>query len=156
MKFTLIISIIFTMLLTNSIVMNAQSPNKMSYQAVIRDGNGELISNHEVRTKISLIKGSPNGIKVYSEIHLTTTNVNGLASFVIGNGSNVIGDIATINWEQGPYFIKTETDPTGGTSFSISGTSELLSVPFAMYAANGGNQDQPVQKEIKETKGIKV
>src|SRR6188768_4086539 len=122
MKYTLSISILFTMLLTNSIVVNAQSPNKMSYQAVIRNGDGELISNHEVRTKVSLLKGSPNGTKVYSEIHLITTNANGLISFVIGNGTSVSGDIAIIDWEQGPYFIKTETDPAGGTSFSISGT----------------------------------
>ncbi|MEP6793826.1 MAG: hypothetical protein ABJB16_05830 [Saprospiraceae bacterium] len=133
----------------------AQSPNKMSYQAVIRNGSGELISNHEVRTKVSILKDSPNGTKVYSEIHLSTTNANGLTSFVIGNGTSVSGDIAIINWEQGPYFIKTETDPVGGTSFSISGTSELLSVPFALFAANGGTQGPRGLQGDKGDKGDK-
>jgi hypothetical protein len=83
MKITLNISILFTLLFVNSIVVQAQSPNKMSYQAVIRNGDGELIANHEVRTKISLLKGSPNGTKVYSEIHLSTTNANGLVWSVL-------------------------------------------------------------------------
>ncbi|MEO5906929.1 MAG: hypothetical protein ABIQ11_09395, partial [Saprospiraceae bacterium] len=138
MKISLSFTILFVVLFANSFDVIAQSPHKMSYQAVIRNGDGELISNHEVRTKVSLLKGSPTGTKVYSEIHLMTTNMNGLVSFVIGNGTSVSGDLALINWEQGPYFIKTETDPTGGSTFSISGTSELLSVPFALYAANGG------------------
>lgn len=154
MKSPLSFSILLILLLANSFDVMAQSPNKMSYQAVIRNGDGALISNHDVRTKVSLLKGSPNGTKVYSEIHLMTSNINGLVSFVIGSGTSVIGDIALIDWAQGPYFIKTETDPTGGTTFSISGTSELLSVPFALYAANGGTPGPTGPKGDKGDKGL--
>lgn len=116
----------------------AQSPTKMSYQAVIRDAANNLIVNHAVRTKVSLLSGSPAGTKVYSEIQQSTTNANGLVTFVIGEGTGVTGDMNTINWALGPFYIKTETDPTGGTNYTITGTSQLLSVPFALYAANGG------------------
>ncbi|HZV43855.1 MAG TPA: hypothetical protein VFF90_05235, partial [Saprospiraceae bacterium] len=118
--------------------LEAQSPLKMSYQSVIRDGAGDLVVNHSVRTKISILKGSANGTVVYSESHSITTNTNGLATLTIGAGTVNSGSISAINWAQGPYFIKTETDPTGGINYTIIGTSELLSVPYALYSANGG------------------
>ena len=118
--------------------LEAQSPLKMSYQSVIRDGAGDLVVNHSVRTKISILKGSANGTVVYSESHSITTNTNGLATLTIGAGTVNSGSISGINWAQGPYFIKTETDPTGGINYTIIGTSELLSVPYALYSANGG------------------
>jgi hypothetical protein len=116
----------------------AQSPFKMSYQSVVRDGTGDLVVNHSVRTKISILKGSANGTVVYSETHTIVTNANGLATLTIGSGTVNSGSISGINWAQGPYFIKSETDPTGGINYTIVGTSELLSVPYALYAANGG------------------
>lgn len=118
--------------------VSAQSPNKMSYQAVIRDGSNNLVVNHAVRTKISILKGSSSGSIVYSETHNVTTNANGLATMTIGGGTVNSGNIATIDWSQGPYFIKSETDPTGGINYTIIGSSELLSVPYALYSANGG------------------
>jgi uncharacterized protein (TIGR02145 family) len=54
----------------------------------------------------------------------------------LGNGLPLTGTIAGIDWSQGPYFVKTECDPTGGTSYSVTGTSQLLSVPYALFAAN--------------------
>ena len=118
--------------------MSAQSPNKMSYQAVIRDGSNNLVVNHAVRTKITILKGSSSGTSVYSETHNVTTNANGLATMTIGGGTVNSGNMATIDWSQGPYFIKSETDPTGGINYTIIGSSELLSVPYALYSANGG------------------
>ena len=89
-----------------------------------------------VGMKISLLQGSENGTVAYTETHTPTANDNGLVSVAIGAGTKVSGDFATIDWAKGPYFVKTETDPTGGTSYSLTSVSQLLSVPYALYAAN--------------------
>ena len=112
----------------------AQAPQKMSYQAVIRDINGALVNSTAVGMKISIIQAS---FTVYSETQLVSTNANGLVSLEIGSGTVVLGSFATIDWANGPYFIKTQTDPTGGTNYTITGTSELMSVPYALFSANG-------------------
>ena len=113
----------------------AQAPQKMSYQAVIRNTSGSLVSSSSVGMKISILQGTLAGTVVYAETQLVSTNANGLVSLEIGSGTVVLGSFATIDWANGPYFIKTETDPTGGTNYTISGTSELLSVPYALYTS---------------------
>lgn len=114
----------------------AQVPQKMSYQSVIRKTDGSLVVNTSVGIKISILQGSAGGTAVYVETQTTTTNANGLATLAIGGGTPVTGTFAGINWASGTYFIKTETDPTGGTNYTISGTSQLLSVPYALYAGS--------------------
>lgn len=113
---------------------SAQSPEKMSYQAVIRNSSDALLTNKTVGMQISILQGSASGLAVYVENQAPTTNINGLVSIEIGDGTVISGAFATIDWANGPYFIKTETDPTGGTSYTITGTSQLLSVPYAMHA----------------------
>jgi len=127
-------TIIIAILLTTSIL--AQSPEKMSYQAVIRNSSDELVTNQTVGMQISILQGSANGTPVYVETQTPTTNTNGLVSIEIGstNATIVSGDFSTIDWANSSYFIKTETDPTGGTSYTITGTSQLLSVPYALHA----------------------
>ena len=117
----------------------AQAPQKMSYQAVIRDAGGTLVQSHAVGMRIQILQTSEFGAAVYVETHATSTNANGLVTLEIGSGNVVLGTFAGINWAAGPYFIKTETDPTGGTSYSIMGTSQLLSVPYALYAKTADN-----------------
>ncbi len=112
----------------------AQAPQKMSYQAVIRNAANTLVANSLVKIKVSILQSTPTGTVVYSETHTVWTNVNGLVTLEIGTEVPQIGDFPTINWANGPYFIKTETDPSGGTNFTISGTSQLLSVPYALFA----------------------
>lgn len=112
----------------------AQAPEKMSYQAVIRDAGNILVMNHAVGMQISILQGSATGTAVYVETQIPTTNDNGLVSIEIGGGSLVSGDFSTIDWSTGPYFIKTETDPAGGAIYSITGTSKLMSVPYALHA----------------------
>ena len=114
-----------------------QAPQKMSYQAVIRDASNVLVTSTAVGMQISILQGTSTGSSVYVEKQVPTTNTNGLVSLEIGTGAVVSGNFATINWAAGPYFIKTETDPTGGTSYTITGTSQLSSVPYALYAASG-------------------
>jgi hypothetical protein len=118
-------SILVAILLTASVW--AQSPQKMSYQAVVRNSNNSLVTTAQIRMRISILSGSATGTSVYSEVQTTTTNSNGLVSLEIGGGTG----FSTINWMNGSYFIKTETDPTGGTNYTITGVSQLLSVPYA-------------------------
>lgn len=132
---TKIYSIVAGLLLTASVF--AQAPQKMSYQAVIRDNNNALITSKSVGMRISIIQGSVFGAAVYVETQTPSTNANGLVSLEIGTGTVITGTFASINWAAGPYFIKTETDPTGGTAYTISGTNELMSVPYALFSANG-------------------
>jgi len=113
----------------------AQNPQKMSYQAVISDAAGHLVTT-QVGMQISILQGSDVGTVVYSETQTPTPNANGLVTIEIGNGNPVT--FATIDWSAGPYFIKTETDPAGGTDYSLTGTSQLLSVPFALYTKTAG------------------
>jgi hypothetical protein len=121
-------------------IVLAQAPQKMSYQSVIRKTDGSLVVNTSVGIKISILQGSASGTAVYVETQTTTTNANGLATLAIGDGTPVTGIFAGINWASGTYFIKTETDPTGGTNYTISGTSQLLSVPYALYAGSSQNK----------------
>ena len=113
-----------------------QAPQKMTYQAVIRDANNKLISLTNVNLRLSILQNNSNGKLVYSEMHYTVSNINGLINLQIGTGSNLFGKFAEIDWSKGPYFVKTETDSDGGFNFRITGTSELLSVPYALYALN--------------------
>ena len=129
----LIITLAF--LLINTSIF-AQAPQKMSYQAVIRNSSNALITSTPVGMQISILQGSSTGTAVYVETQTPSTNANGLASVEIGGGTVVSGNFSTINWANGPYFIKTETDPTGGTAYTITGTNELMSVPYALNAAN--------------------
>ena len=127
----------------------AQSPQSFSYQAVVRGANNVLVANKKVGIKISLLQGSEIGTAVYAEIHTPTSNENGLVSIAIGGGSIESGTFASVDWANGPYFVKTETDAAGGTNYSLTTTSQLLSVPYALYAGNS----QPGSKGEKGDSG---
>ncbi|MFD2551899.1 hypothetical protein ACFSQP_08730 [Bizionia sediminis] len=117
---------------------SAQAPDKMSYQAVVRDGAGALITNSPIGLQISVLQGSDTGASVYTETHTPVTNENGLITLEIGTGLVISGDFSTIDWSLNSYFVKTETDPTGGSNYTITGTSQLLSVPYALYSNAAG------------------
>jgi hypothetical protein len=120
------------LLLTDSV--NAQAPNKLSFQAVIRNSSNYLVISSPVGVRISLLQGSITSTALYVETHTATTSVNGLITLEIGGGKVVSGDMKNINWGLGESFLKVETDPSGGTNYSISSTSQLLSVPYALFA----------------------
>ena len=142
----------FTAILFTGILF-AQSPEKMSYQAVVRDASNKLVVNHQVGMLISIVQSSEDGKVVYTETQTPTTNANGLVSIKIGDGAGFV----SIDWANGPYFIKTETDPAGGTSYTITGVSQLLSVPYALYAKNSGSSIPGPQGEqgIQGEKGVR-
>ncbi len=129
-------TVIILLLLFICSILNAQSPQKISFQAVIRNASNTVISLRPIGIKISLLQGSALGKLVYAETQTVTTNFNGLISIQIGTGNVVYGSFSAIDWAIGPYFIKTETDPNGGNDYTIIGTSELLSVPYALFALN--------------------
>ena len=108
----------------------AQSPEAISYQAVVRNSSDQLVTNTQVGMQISILQGSADGTPVYAETQTPTTNANGLVTIEIGGGAG----FNTIDWSNGTYFIKTETDPSGGTDYTITGTSQLLSVPYALHS----------------------
>ncbi len=119
-------------------LVSAQAPEKMSYQAIMRNASGQLLANQNVAVRVSVLQGSAAGTAVYSERITGTTNVNGLVSLEIGSGTVLSGTFNTINWGGNSYYLKTETDPAGGTNYTITGTSQLLSVPYALYAKSAG------------------
>ena len=127
-----IYTILAALLLVSSIW--AQSPEKISYQAVIRNTDNELLNNQTIGIQISILQGTTDGSAVYGETHTPTTSSSGLISIKIGDGNTLTGTFENIDWTDGPYFIKTETDPEGGNNYTITGTSQLLSVPYALHA----------------------
>ena len=117
-----------------SVSASAQSPDKMSYQAVLRNIDGTLMKDQAVSIQISILQSSATGTTVYQEDHSPSTNLNGLVSLHIGTGNTTSGTFSAIDWSAGPYFLQTDIDPAGGTNYVISSTTELISVPFALYA----------------------
>ena len=112
----------------------AQSPEKLSYQAVVRNASDQLVINQAVGMQISILQGAANGSAVYVETQTPTSNANGLISIEIGGGVVQSGNFSGITWDSNIYFIKTEVDPAGGSTYTITGTSQLLSVPYALHA----------------------
>lgn len=112
----------------------SQSPTSFKYQAIARNSSGAIIANQNISFKISILKGSIGGTSVYTETHNATSNQFGLVNLEIGKGSVVSGTIAAIAWHTDSYFIQVEMDATGGTNYIVMGTSQLLSVPYALHA----------------------
>ncbi len=129
---------LFAMVISMAALL-AQSPQKMSYQAVVRNANNSLVTNQNVSVQITILQGSESGTPVYMETHTTQTNANGLMTVEVGNGTPVSGNFASINWGNGPFFLKSEIDPEGGFNYNIAGIQQLLSVPYALYASQAGN-----------------
>ena len=147
------VTFLVSMLITISVF--AQSPDKMSYQAVVRDGSDALVASAAVGMQISILQGSADGTAVYIETQAPASNANGLVSIEIGTGTTS-DDFTTIDWANGPYYLKTEIDPEGGTSYIITGTSELMSVSFALHATTAENGISPLQANAITANTAKV
>jgi uncharacterized protein (TIGR02145 family) len=120
------------------LISNAQPPQAFNYQTVVMD-NGNPVANTTVSFRISILKNNQNGNAVYIETQSPTTNEFGLVNLQIGNGTIVSGKMDSISWGTDKYYIKTEIDITGSTNYVFMGTSQLLSVPYALYAGKSGN-----------------
>ena len=113
----------------------SQAPQKINFQSILRNTNGEVVANKAVSLKISILSGSITGNSVYSETHIKTTDASGLISLQIGNGTVISGVFSAILWGNAAYFIKLEADFNGGSNYVLLGTQELMSVPYALYAS---------------------
>lgn len=133
----------FAALVLMANLIYAQAPDMFNYQAVARNSNGTIIPNQAIGIRFTIHDGSPSGTNVYQETQTQTTNSLGLFTAAIGGGTVVTGTIASVNWSSGSKYLEVEIDPTGGTTYTITGTSQLLSVPYALssgqWGANGNN-----------------
>lgn len=114
--------------------LHAQSPEKMSYQAIIRAQDNSLVLNSNISLNIIIHQSTASGKVVYQESHSVRSNNNGLVSLEIGTGTIITGNFSTIAWDKGPYFIETQVDVTGGSNYNIIGVTQLLSVPYALHS----------------------
>ncbi len=124
----------FLLCLIAAAMVNAQAPQAINSQAVLRDALGRLIANQPVSVRITIAQGSPTGTAAYMETHTVTTNDKGLYTITIGAGTPATGTFSTIDWGNGPYFITTDIDPAGGTNYTITTSQHFISVPYALFA----------------------
>ena len=124
--------------LCHAIITNAQVPNLFNYQAIARDGNGAVLANQSISIRFTVHDGSAAGAVVYQEKQSKSTNQFGLFTAEVGGGAVVSGTFTSIVWATGDKYLQVEIDPTAGTNFIDIGAAKLLSVPYALYAANGG------------------
>ena len=120
----------------------AQPPQRMTYQAIIRNSNNELVANQQIGIRVSILQDNINGGAVFMEKHTVTTNAYGLATIQIGTGTPLlVNTLAGIEWGKHNFFVKTEVDITGGTNYTIVGTQQLLTVPYSFYSESAHKVD---------------
>ena len=133
-------NILFLALLLLSTTSFGQAPDGINYQAVIRNLSGSLIANTTIAIRIQLKQTSASGTIVFQERHSVTTSAQGVVNLVIGQGTLLGGNFSTVNWATGPYFVSLGVSFTNGTNYLDYGSQQLMSVPYALYAKNAGNQ----------------
>ena len=137
-------SILFLFFSMIHVIGFGQAPDLISYQAIIRNSNNELVSNVSVGMRISILRGSAADVLLYQEEHSEKTNLNGLVYLNIGSGAPLFGTMSGIDWSKGPFYVKSETDPTGGKNYTLVVVSRLLSVPFSIYAKSAEKVTGPL------------
>ena len=117
-------------------ILNAQNgaPNRISLQSVIRNSSGVLQINSNIGVRLSILKGNQFGPSVYVESHSQKTNSNGLLSLFLGDGTVIFGKFEEIEWKGGAFILKTEYDLTGGTNYTLTGYTDIVSVPYSLYS----------------------
>ena len=133
MKYSLLI-LLACLSLMNS---NAQAPQGIPYQSVIRNGSGALMINQAIHIRFSIHDSTMLGTVVYQEIHTTTTSNLGMITLSIGQGTPSIATFSSINWGNGAKFMQVELDAAGGSNYTDLGTQQMMSVPYSLYAGNG-------------------
>jgi len=131
--YSIVLTLVFQLIPSSFDNIKAQIPEKMSYQAVIRDENNKLVISQQLGIQISILQGAVDGNSIYTETLTPHTNANGLVSIEIGTGITS-DNFSLIDWRNSPHFIKIETDLEGGTNYTITGVSQRLSVPYAFHA----------------------
>lgn len=140
-------SLILIMFVMLAGLLFAQAPQSFQYQAVVRDASGTVLQSHAVNFQIEIISGPLPGTVEYIETHTATTNDFGIVTLSIGNGTTT-GNFGNINWGNASYFIKVEVDVTG-SGYIYMGTTQLLSVPYALYSETSGNAGPTYTAEVE-------
>lgn len=150
--FTKITATVIFLFIT-SVVCFAQAPQSFSYQAVARDNAGNLLANQSISIRFTIHDGTSSGTVVYQETQSATTNNLGLCNLSVGQGTVVSGAFNTIDWGNGAKYLEVEIDPAGGSSYTVMGVTQMLSVPYALYAENGGGSSSSLNGAVYEADG---
>ncbi len=142
--------IIILTLLAFGFNASSQAPQGINYQAVALDGSGNPVASLPVGVRLSILDGGATGTLVYQETQSPSTDITGLFSIVIGNGSVVSGTFSNIKWGSGSKWLKTEIDINGGTNYVLIGSSQFMSVSYALYA----NKTNPVTSSFQHPDGL--
>jgi hypothetical protein len=145
---TLIFLIILLFVDYQSLAQSQGAPESMNYQAIIRNGSGDIVASQSVGIRIDILQGSATGTSVYQETFTTTTNAYGSIAIQIGTGTVVSGTFNTIDWGANSYYVETAVDISGGTNFTTISTTQFMSVPYALYAKNAGLDSAAIQAMI--------
>lgn len=137
-----------------SVMIMAQAPKGINYQGVARDNEGKPLASKNIAVRISILKTSATGEVEYSETHKPTTNQFGLFTLVIGQGTKVTGDFAFISWAVGNKWLQIEIDPNGGSTYTLAGSQQLMTVPYAFYAEYTGSGGLTAGNGIDITNGV--
>ncbi|MBQ4820678.1 tail fiber domain-containing protein [Aquimarina sp. MMG016] len=111
----------------------AQSPQGFNYQTVVRDTNGDVLADQSIGFEMQLLEDSTTGTTIYTETHMVTTNAQGVATMIIGQGTTT-DDFTTVDWSNHIYYLQVAVDASGGSNYSVVGLSQLVSVPYALHA----------------------
>jgi hypothetical protein len=131
-------------------VLNAQAPPQaFSFKATIKDSRGLTVPSRTIRLRISILKSNTNGFVSYSEYFTPTTDINSQVDLQIGRGNVLTGIFSSIDWSSDVYFLKIEVDVRGGTNYQLISVTQLLSVPYALYAAKAGNNFSGYYNDLK-------
>lgn len=133
-----VLAIIFNFQLSTFNSLFAQAPQGFTYQAAVRDAQGRAVAGRQVTVRIALVQGTALGTESYAELHHPTTDAAGLFTITVGQGNALTNCTmeACVDWAAGPWFLRSQVDPEGGQNFTLSTTQQLMSVPYALYAAN--------------------
>jgi hypothetical protein len=134
----------------------AQTPELINYQAIVRDVNNSVITNQSVSIKFVITEGLPNGLVIYEENQSATTNSHGLINIQIGSGLFIVGTLDAIDWSANSYYLTTSIDPTGAANYTLSGISELVSVPYALHAKTVDNADDADADPVNEIQDLQL
>lgn len=133
-----VLAIIFNFQLSTFNSLFAQAPQGFTYQAAVRDAQGRAVAGRQVTVRIALVQGTALGTESYAEMHQPTTDAAGLFTITVGQGNALTNCTmeSCVDWAAGPWFLRSQVDPEGGQNFTLSTTQQLMSVPYALYAAN--------------------
>ena len=122
---------------------HAQAPQGFTYQAAVRDAQGRAVAGRQVTVRIALVQGTALGTESYAELHQPTTDAAGLFTITVGQGNALTNCTmeSCVDWAAGPWFLRSQVDPDGGENYTLSTTQQMMSVPYALYAANAGGRD---------------